>query len=52
MGREWMALLGAMGFIVMIVTSTFVMIRIEEAREKRERGKRGDASPTPPPARH
>ncbi len=52
MGREWMALFGAMGFIVMIMTSTFIMIRIEEGREKRERRKRDEASPTPPPARH
>ena len=53
MDQKWMAMLGAAGFVAMILASGHTIIFIEELREKRERRKREqDASPTPPPARH
>ena len=39
MGREWWPMLGAIGFIIMIGSFTYIMVRIEDAREKRQRGK-------------
>lgn len=51
MEREWMAMLGAAGFIAIMLTSGYTMIYFER-RKHRKRAERGTSSSTPPPARH
>ncbi|HET8772790.1 MAG TPA: hypothetical protein VFP80_03325 [Thermoanaerobaculia bacterium] len=54
MDQKWMAMLGAAGFIAMMLGSAFAMDHFENLRQKRRRRnpeERG-TSATPPPARH
>ena len=54
MAREWMALLGAVIFVVTIGTGGYIMASVMDANAARQRRKREEESsaPTPPPARH
>lgn len=53
MAQEWMALLGAMGFIATIGAGSYIMGHLVDASEKRKsRQNEQRASATPPPAHH